>query len=95
MWLLSSDKKRDMDNDVFVCAVFTSIKPGLGKSTCFIASKKEGLDAICICVSFPSQNPPSPAGFGASLLHIYTNNQTQKVVVPEPNNLTVVEYHNT
>ena len=59
------DKKRDEDVDVFAYAVFTSIKPGVGKSTCRIANKKEWPDARSI---FLSQNPPSMAGFGASLV---------------------------
>ena len=57
-----------MDNDVIVYAVFTSIKLGLKNSTCFLANKKEGLDAGSILYQFFNSKLPALAGFGAPSL---------------------------
>ena len=60
MWLVSHDKKRDVDN-VFVYTVFTRIKPGLGNSTCEFANKKDGPDARSMFVIvFSLDLPPTP-----------------------------------
>ena len=60
MWLVWFNKKRDVNVDLFVYAVFTGIKPGLGKSTCEFANKKEGPYARSIFVSFSLSKPPEP-----------------------------------
>ena len=66
MWLVSLDKKRDVDVDVFFCAVFTNNKSETSKKHVYIANEKKGRDARSR--QFSLSNFPEPASFGASLV---------------------------
>ena len=92
-----------MDNDVIVYAVFTSIKPGLGKSPCEFANKKERPDARSTFVSlFLSQNPkpvwfwrPFSAKYHSFTQELALITNFKKVDAPDMKNLTEGKYHNT
>ena len=70
MWLVWFDKKKNVDVDVFVYAVLvlTSVKPGLGRGTCGLPTKREGRTRDQNLYQFSLSKPPEPAGFGASLV---------------------------